>query len=376
MRIRDRLKHDSGSAASARQSFSLERICDTLPIGLAFLSPDCRYVWINERLTEICGIPVADHLGRSVRETLPRLAEQVEAIVQSVIASGEPIAGIEVSGERPDEHGAQRYWLTSWQPMKGDDGSIIGVSVAAEEISQRKRAEAALEFAKLSRQSTLGAMTASIAHEITQPLGAIVTNAGAGLRWLGGSDANLDEARAALERIIDNGHRASRLISSIRGMFGKDQPERLKVDLNEVIGETLALVHGELVKRDVSLQTKLFDGPLEVVADRTQLQQVVLNLTMNAIEAMAGTTGRPRRVVVSSERRGANEASVTVSDSGAGIAPENVDRIFEPFFTTKSSGMGMGLAICRSIMQAHGGNLWASPQASGGTIFHMLIPID
>ncbi|QIG48313.1 PAS domain-containing protein [Nordella sp. HKS 07] len=353
----------------------LAQIYDTIPIGLAFLSPDCRYLQINQRMTEICGIPVADHLGRSVRETLPRLAEQVESIVQSVIATGEPITGIEVSGERPDETGTDRFWTTSWQPLKAGDGTIIGVNVAAEEITHRKRTQAALAFANISRQTTMDAMTASIAHEINQPLAAVVTNATAGLRWLAHSPPNLDEAKMCLERVVNDGHRASAIVASVRGLFGKNTSERVRVDPNEIIREVLSHVHGDITNGNVALQTALAKKLPQVLADRIQLQQVLSNLVLNALEAMSEVADRERTLIVKSDRQEPDAVLLTLEDTGPGIDPAYLDRIFDPFFTTKAKGMGMGLAICRSIIKTHGGDLWASSKASAGTILHLTLPI-
>lgn len=350
-------------------------IYDTIPIGLAFLSPECRYLQINQRMTEICGIPVADHLGRSVRETLPRLADQVESIVRSVIATGEAITNVEVSGERPDESGAQRFWTTSWEPFKTENGTVIGVNVAAQEITKRKRAEAALEFARASRHTTMGVMTASILHEINQPLTAIAANARAGLRWLSRSPADLAEVRAALDRIDYDARRLGQITTSMRGLFGKNAVERQTFDLNGVVREVLSQVHYDVLARGVTLQALLPNGLPGVMADRIQVQQVVQNLVMNALEAMSEVAGRERALSVKSERRDTDTVLLTLSDTGPGISPEDVDRIFDPFFTTKATGMGLGLAICRSIVTAHGGKLWALPNAPAGAIFHMSLPV-
>lgn len=376
MGSQDELNMSSEFSHSVEEFPDLERIYDTIPIGLALLTPDCRYVRLNSRMTEICGIPVADHLGRSVRETLPRLAQQVETIVHSVVTTGESIAGIEVSGERPDESGGKRYWSTSWQPMRDDNGTIIGVNVAAEEITKHKRAEAALEFAKVSRHTTMSAMTASIAHEITQPLSAIVTNARGGLRWLAKPTADLAEARAALERIAKDGQRASEIIASVRSIFGsKIQQTTSKLDVNAAIREALALVHGEIVSHQVIAQTDLSEGLPEVAVERVQLEQILINLITNAIEAMTSVVDHERILLIRSERQKGDAVLVTVQDSGTGIDPGNVDRIFDPFFTTKSTGMGLGLSICRSIARTYGGDLWALPDARRGAVFHLALPI-
>ena len=626
-----------GGSRPPEQPPDLALIYDAIPIGLAFLSPDCRYLQINQRMTEICGIPVADHLGRSVRETLPRLAEQVEKIVRSIIETGEPVTGIEVSGERPDESGATRYWTTNWQPLKDPEGKVLGVNVAAEEITHRKRTELALqasearfreladnisqfawtadatgwiywynkrwhdytgttleemagwgwrkvhhpdhvqrvvdritesfttgspwedtfplrsregeyrwflsralpirnelgevirwfgtntdvteqieaetalrelnetleqrveaqarertriwnvsqdllvvadregkflsvnpawtatlgwskaeligrtadwlvhphdadrtraetarlaggdrtlrfenrlrhkngsycrlswtavpdqdliygvarditeleraerelresqqELARVSRRTMMGAMTASIAHELNQPLAAIMINANAGLRWLTRPEPQLLEVRAALERIVNDGRGASEVIESVRAMFTKEAAgKKVELNLNDIVKDVLSLVRGELESQQVSLRLELFDELPPVFGDRVQLQQVLLNLIMNAVEAMKSVTDRPRLLQVTSEVGAEGEVMVTVHDSGEGIDPEDVKRIFNPFFTTKWSGMGLGLAISRSIVEAHSGSLWASSRAAGGSVFHVVLP--
>ncbi len=495
----------------------LQLIYDTAPIGLAFLSTDCRYLKINQRLTEICGLPIADHLGRSVRETVPQVAEQVEHIVHTIVRSGEPIDGIEVNGQRPDGSNLERVWVTYWHPLKNPSGDVVGINVAAEEITERKRADTHLSavqerlrnlnetlaerveersqerdriwelsqdllivsevsgkilnvnpawsatlgwsvddligksgewlvhpddrersFAELanliagrktqhlenrilckdgsyqwlswfavsdrgvvysvgrnitslkqaqeqldmlrrqlandSRQATIGAMTASIAHEIRQPLSAIVTNANASLRWLNRPDPNLTEVKRAIEHVLKAGHRMDEVISSIRAMFGKNVGEAVRVDIRLLVNEILDLAHGELETRRIVVRNDMHDGIPEVMVERVQLQQVLLNVIMNAIEAMSFVTGRERLLMITSGLDERADVSLTVEDTGNGIAPDHLDRIFDPFFTTKSQGMGLGLSICRSIIEAFGGRLWAAPRSPVGAVFHLTLP--
>ena len=493
----------------------LQLIYETAPIGLAFLSTDCRYLLINQHLTEICGISIADHIGRSVRETVPRVAEQVEHIVRTILSSGAPIIGVEVNGQRPDGSNTERVWVTYWHPLKNGSGDIVGINVAAEEITDRKRAESDLaaskerlrllnetlaervearvqerdriwklsqdllivtdlngrvvnvnpawsatlgwsaddllgqseerlihpddkersleelanqalgqatphfqnrilckdgsyrllswlavrdgeliyagardvtdlkqtqeqlqvlrnQLAQASRHTAVGALTASIAHEIKQPLAGIVTNASAGLRWLKRSDPNLTEVEANLEQIVRAGHRIDEIIASTRAMFGKDTSEKCRLDVRVLVGEVIALVQGELEINQVSLRRNMTDQPLEIIGDRVQLQQVLLNLTMNAIEAMSFETDRCLTITSGVDENAV--ARITVEDTGSGIDPAHLDRIFDPFFTTKSTGMGLGLSICRSIVEAHGGKLWALPRSPFGTAFHLTLP--
>jgi PAS domain S-box-containing protein len=614
----------------------LQLLYETAPVGLAFLSPDCRYLQINRHLTEICGISVADHIGRSVRDTVPQVADQVEFIVQTILRTGEAVTGIEVSGQRPDGGNAERVWLTYWHPLKDTTGNILGINVVAEEITERKRAEAALadsearfreladnmsqfawttdasgqrtwfnkrwhdytgttleevqgtkwqklvhpdhvervnkgireshesgkpwedtyplrgwdgnfrwfltravpirneagdvirwfgtntdvtrqieaeralrslnesleyrvaeqakerdriwnvsqdllvvadtsgtllsvnpawtatlgwsegdllgktvdwlchpddmarthlelarlvggrktllfenrlrhrdgsyrwlswtaaldegrvyavardvtdlknaeeqlrvsrhELAQVSRQTTMGAMTASIAHEVNQPLAAIVANANAGLRWLARGKPDLAEVGAILKRIVNDGLRASQVVASIRSMFGKDRGETSPLTVNSLIDEVLTLANGELAGHRISLQKEMNDKLPQVLADRVQMQQVLLNLIMNAIEAMSSITNRERVLTVNSEEFESDHVLITLQDSGTGIDPAHMDRIFDAFFTTKECGMGMGLSICRSIIESHGGQLWASPRNPHGTTFYVKLP--
>jgi C4-dicarboxylate-specific signal transduction histidine kinase len=260
-------------------------------------------------------------------------------------------------------------WL-SWRAVT-DSGHLYAV---ARDVTELKNAEEQLrasrrELAQVSRQMTVGAMTASIAHEVNQPLGAIVANANAGLRWLARAEPDLDEVYSLLRRIVSDGHRASDVIVSIRSMFQKDCSQMSAVIVNDLVGEVLALVHGELESHQISLQNELFDGLPRVMAERVQLQQVLLNLVTNAIEAMGSITDRERVLAVRSRVCEPDHVLITVEDSGTGIDPSQMDRIFDAFFTTKAQGMGMGLSICRSIIESHGGRLWASGGSPYGSMF-------
>ncbi len=621
----------------------LQLIYDTAPVGLAFLTLDCRYLQINQRLTEICGISVADHIGRSVRETVPRVADQVEKLVHAIARTGEPITGVEVRGQRADKLNADHIWITNWHPLKNSEGRIIGINVVAEDITERKRAEAVLaasenalregekrfrdladnidqfawtadtdgrrnwfnkrwheyagttleemqgfgwqklhhpdhlervaqgirksfkgdtpwedtfplrgrdgnyrwfiaralpirneagevvrwfgtntditeqleaekalrelnatlehrveaqtrervqiwnvsqdllvvtdldgkyltvnpawtvslgwseaellgktsqwllhpddrektraeisqlvaghvtqrfevrfrhkdgsyrwlswkavqdqgriyamardvtelknaenklrdvrhELSQAARRTTVAAMSAAIAHEIRQPLGAIVTNANAGLRWLNRPAPDLDEVRETLTHIVADGHRASEVIQSVRAMFAKGDHAGTPLDTNELIRETIAIANNELEAARVVVELELGERIPMISAHKGQLQQVVLNIITNAADAMRTIDDRARVLRVRSRSFDSNGVAVSVQDSGTGIDPENIDRVFEAFFTTKTNGMGMGLAICRSIVEAHGGNMSVSPGVPHGSVFHIFLP--
>jgi PAS domain S-box-containing protein len=630
------------SAQFERQP-ELQLIYDTAPVGLAYLTPDCRYVQINQHLTEICGISIAEHIGRSVRETVPQVADQVEKLIQTIVDTGKPIMGVEVRGQRLDKLNADHVWITNWHPSKGPDGNVVGINVVAEDITERKRAEAIiaagqkalreselrfreladnisqfawtadhagsiywynkrwhdytgttleemqgwgwrkvhhphyvdgvvariqkcfetgtpwedtfplrgkdgiyrwflsralpirneageivrwfgtntditeqinaekalrdlnetleqrvvaetrerlqiwnvsqdllvvadldgkylsinpawtavlgwseaellgqssqwllhpddraktrvetnelaagkvtqrfetrfrhkdgsyrwlswkavrddariyamardvtelkdaenklrdarLELAQIGRRSTLAAMSGAIAHEIRQPLGAIVTNANAALRWLNRPEPSFDEVRDALKHIVTDGHRASEVIQSVRAMFSKSDHEGTPLDTNELIRETIAIASAELDAARVTIELELSEPLPLISAHRGQLQQVVLNIVTNAADSMRGIDDRERLLRVRSRRFDSSGVAVSVQDSGSGIDPENKERIFDAFFTTKSNGMGMGLAICRSIVEAHGGNLSVSPGVPHGSVFHIVLP--
>jgi signal transduction histidine kinase len=220
----------------------------------------------------------------------------------------------------------------------------------------------------------LGELAASVAHEVNQPLAGIVSNASACLRWLARDTPNLDEARDALGDIVRDGKRAGEVIARIRAMTKRTPPPREKLDLNQIIREVIALIADEAKKSSVTIRTRFADEDLSVFSDRVQLQQVVLNLLMNAMEAMTTVDERAREVVITTRHVDPDQVQVTVEDSGIGISADTASRIFEPFYTTKSGGMGMGLSICRSIVQHHGGRIWATANPGPGASFHFSLP--
>jgi PAS domain S-box-containing protein len=243
---------------------------------------------------------------------------------------------------------------------------------AEEQRDQLRQLEA--ELAHLDRLTMLGELTASIAHEVNQPLAGVVSNASASLRWLAGDSPNLEEAREAARRIVRDGKRAGEVITRIRALTKKTSTPREKLDLNETLRQVLALVGDEAKRKSVMIRTQFADDLSPVSGDQVQLQQVVLNLAMNAIEAMSSIGERPRELVIGTRNLECDQVQVTVEDSGVGLEPNTMQKIFEPFYTTKPTGMGMGLSISRSILQAHGGRLWATAKDGPGTIFYFTLP--
>jgi PAS domain S-box-containing protein len=248
------------------------------------------------------------------------------------------------------------------------------VEAEARENEQRYR-EAQLELAHANRVATMGELAASIAHEVNQPLAGVVANAEACLRWLD-RGPDLDAARRSVQWIIDDGNRASEVIRRVRALANKTSLEKVPLDVNDVVKETIPLVQRELISHQVLLRMELAPTLPMILGDRVQLQQVIINLVMNGIESMQSVTDRPRELVVRSRQDETQQVLVSVADCGVGISAENADRLFTAFFTTKSSGMGMGLSICRSIIDAHGGRLWATTCEPRGALFQFTIPAD
>jgi len=248
------------------------------------------------------------------------------------------------------------------------------------EIAQRKRSEEALQaaqaqMARMARVSTMGELTSSIAHEINQPLAAVVTNGDASLRWLGNDPPNLAKTRESITGMIKEANRASEVIKRIRALAKKTPPQKAHLKVNEVIDEAIGLVGGQLARQGVVLRKELVPNLPPVIGDRVQVQQVILNLIANGIEAMEEVTGRPRELSIGAKSTDDGRVLISVADCGTGIEPESADHLFEAFFTTKQEGMGLGLSISRTIVEGHQGRLWATPNTQGGATFQFTLPV-
>lgn len=304
------------------------------------------------------------------------------------VERGEPEMELEVAVEQSRfssevwrvRKDGSRFWASVViTALHDQQGKLVGFSKITRDLTERKQTEQALqnataELAHMARVTTMGELAASIAHEINQPLAAIVNNANASSRLLASEPPDLDEVRVALADIAEAGTRAGEIISRIRAFLKKAVPAKTRVDINQVIREVLAVTPGELDKHQVSVRTELLPGLAPVQGDRIQLQQVILNLIVNGIDAMTSVTDRPRVLLVRSQPQESGGVLVSVQDSGAGLDPKNIGHLFDPFFTTKPEGMGMGLPISRSIVETHGGRLWLTPNDGQGVTFQFTLP--
>lgn len=387
---------------------ALQLIYDTAPIGLACLSPDCRYLQINQRLTEICGISVEGHLGRSVRECVPALADAVEQIVRSIVATGEPVTGIEVAGQRVDQP-EQRLWVTYWHPLRSPSGEIVAVNVAAEEITERKRSEQAMRRAREIAETTLqhlretqaslieaeklaalGRLVAGVAHEINGPVGSSLTVASSLQRRyeffvsevrrgnIRRSALNefLENVREASVQLIANLNRASGLVQSFKQVAAdRSRLEKRRFDIGELSEQIFVGLRPELRKRGLALEVTCepglvmtsLPGPYGLV-----LSNLVLNSAAHAFPD--GTTGT---IAFKAQAFGEDNVEIIVSDDGCGMSPQIRRHAFDPFFTTRrhEGATGLGLHIVHSmVVDRLKGQLALTSEPGEGTTVRLILP--
>ena len=344
--------------------------------------PDHRVTQLSEH-TRNSGILVASVLGRRRWELATNPDAEAEKWRQHRATLDAHLPFRDLVYRTENNVGAPTYVRTSGKPFFDAGGRFLGyrgVSTDITAVIRAEQAEQALrkaqaELAHVTRVTTLGELTASIAHEINQPLAALITNAEACMSWLGRSPPDLAAARRSVEWIVEDANRTSEVIRRVRALAKKTDTDKAQLDINELVREAMALVQRELSRHEVSLRMELAPGLPTIYGDRVQLQQVIINLVMNAIEAMQSVTDRPRRLAMRSGRDDLGRVFLTVADCGAGVSEADAERIFTPFFTTKSGGMGMGLAICRSIVEAHAGRLSTFPNEEGGATFQFVLPL-
>jgi PAS domain S-box-containing protein len=377
----DRRKAEEALRASEER---WSKLAENSSAGIALIAPDGRFIAANLALQKMLGYTEDELQGRTISEVTN---EEDRAATEARIAEA-------YERQRRVHRFEKRYLRKDGGVMWADISSVLVpasgstsafFSVVIVDITERKRAEEELhrkeaslreaqtELAHVSRVTTVGEMAASIAHEVNQPLAGIVTNANASLRWLARDSPNLAEAREAIRRIVRDGNRAGDVVSRMRALFKKAATAKERLDINEAIEEVVILTQSEARRNKVTLRTELAANLPPVMGDRVQLQQVVMNLILNAIEAMSTVEDRERDLVIGTQRGEGDEVRVAVRDSGIGLDPLRAERIFDAFHTTKPGGLGMGLSISRSIVESHGGRLWAVSNEGPGATFQFTL---
>jgi PAS domain S-box-containing protein len=354
----------------------LRQLVDANIIGIFFWAKDGRILDANEAFLRIVGYDRDDLICGRLRWTELTPAEWRGA-------DNKCLADLQATGtaqpyekEYFHKNGSRVPVLIGRAIFEGrsDDGVGFVLDLSDRKRTERAFAQVQMELAHANRVATMGHLTASIAHEINQPIGAALTYANAALNWLGRESPNLEEARRALGLIVESGVRAGEVIDRIRTLVKKAPPREDRVDVNEEVLQVVALTRNEMAKNVTSVQIELAESLPTVQADRVQVQQVILNLVVNAVEAMSGMSKGSRELLISTRSTESEGVLIAVRDTGPGLTPESADRLFESFYTTKRNGLGMGLSICRSIIEAHKGRLWASANIPRGAVFQFTLP--
>ena len=357
-----------GEARLAEQGLSslLASIVETSDDAIVSKNLDGVITSWNRGAERMFGYSAGEVVGQPITIVIPEDRQSEECEILTRVRRGGRIDHFETVRQRKD--GSLIVVSLTVSPVKNAEGKIVGASKIARDITEQKRSQQ--QIATLAREATVGHLSASIAHEIRQPLASILANAEGALRWL--EKAKIEEVRESLRDIVSEAFRASDIITNLRAMFKHDVQEKTPVDINKLVLSVLALVVIDLQKHEIELQTQLDEQIPEILGNQVQLEQVILNLVMNAIEAMSSKETRVLRIKTKLSR--SNMLHVSIEDTGTGIKPSDVARVFKPMFTTKAHGMGMGLSICQSIIENHNGRIWVSPGANGGSIFQFELP--
>jgi len=359
-----------------RAEYLSRQVFERSPDRISIVGRDYRAQRVNPAFERRYGVPVETFVGKHVVDLLGK-----EGFEQTAKAYYERcFAGEEVSyAEWFTLPIGRRYLAITYSPLRPTSERVEAVLVISRDLTEHVLASEALreaqrELVHVNRVTTMGQLTASIAHEVNQPIAATVTNAQAALRWLDARPPNLAETRQAVTRIVNDGIRAGDVVDRIRALIKKVPARTDRFDIDDAIMDIVALTRGELSSNGVSLQTQFAQGLPLIQGDRVQLQQVILNLIVNAIEAMSDVSKGGRELSISTEINASNGMLNAVRDSGPGLDPASFEHLFDAFYTTKSSGMGMGLSICRSIIEAHGGRIWAEANVPQGATFQFTLP--
>jgi len=376
--IRDISERKRSEEQLRESELHLRRMTETIPEMLWSASPDGAIDYCNTRVLDYTGLPAEQLMGNGWLKMLhPDDADQAARAWMTSVKTGQPFR-VEVRAFRAADR-AYRWCVTSALPLPGPEGRILKWYGTIVDMHDWKQAQEELrntqaELAHVNRVVTMGALAASIAHEVNQPLAAIIASGDSLAAWLANDPPNLERARATASRMTQAATQASGIVQGIRALFKKTPSITRLLAMNEVITETLSLVFSEVERKGVSLNTELAQNLPAVLGDRVQLQQVILNLVINGAEAMASAASQPRRLLIQSKVTEPSEILVSVADTGPGIDSQQASRVFAPFFTTKPEGIGMGLSISRSIIEAHGGRLWAEANQPRGAVFHFALP--
>jgi PAS domain S-box-containing protein len=367
----------SSEAALRETERNLGLIINTVPAMAWSATPDGMLDFWNQNLTDFVGLPFEEIVGTGFYKIFhPDDVEPMRVAWEEILRSKR---GMDVDARIRRADGEYRWFTLRQNALRDADGEVTRWYGIIIDIEDRRQAEEKLrqsqsDLARVARMTTMGELAVSIAHEVNQPLMAIVTSASTCLRWLDEAQLDLQLAREAAARIVRDGHRAGDIIAGIRALARKDAPQMETIALEDVVQDVLDLLKGELSRRKIMVRTEFMSPPIIVAGDPTQLQQVVLNLVMNSAEAMCSNTFGSKHLIVQTIKK-ENFGQVNILDNGTGVDIANSDRIFEAFFTSKPGGVGMGLSICRSIVEAHGGQIWSSDNSPVGSVFSFVLPL-
>jgi PAS domain S-box-containing protein len=359
-----------------RAEYLTEQVFESLPDLVSLIGRDYRYRRANPSYERIWGIAIERIIGMHAADVIGR--KKFDRLAKPNL--DRCFAGEEISyADWFDTPGGRKYWLVTYSPLRLDSEQVDGALVVARDLTDQmlaadKLRDAQIQLTHANRVATIGQLTASIAHEVKQPITALVTNAHAALRMLGTQPPDPDQAYQALDDIIKNGRRVSDVIDRIRALVKKTPPKADRLDINEVITDSIALTRGEILRNGISLETQVATNLPPVQGDRVQLQQVIMNLVINAVEAISALHEGARDLQIATGKDPEDCIVITVRDSGPVLKSKDLDRFFEAFYSTKPNGMGMGLSICRSIVEAHGGQIWATANAPQGATLHITLP--